>query len=275
LFFLSYLQNYSCIFIPDLTNPIMFKNLLILFIFLISALQLKAQANYEIQVYGSETVEKGHTMLELHSNSTLSGSKTIDDGMLPTNHVWHETIEITHGWTTWFETGFYIFNSVGSDGRTAYVGSHIRPRVAAPEEWKWPVGVSVSFEFGFQKAAFDPNTTTLEVRPILDKKIGKTYISFNPTVEKSYKGPDQNAGLIWSPNLKASYDVSKVVALGFEYYGSTGPFFTPDPWKEQDHQLFVAADLNFSANWEVNFGYGIGSQPADKSIIKLIVGRRF
>jgi hypothetical protein len=252
------------------------KKYYLLLVTLFFAFQLKAQENYEIQVYGSETVEKGHTMVELHTNNTLSGSKTTDEfGMLPTNHVQHETIEITHGWTPWFETGFYIFNSIGSDGRTAYVGSHIRPRVAAPDEWKWPVGVSLSLEFGFQKAAFDPNSASLEIRPIIDKKIGKVYISFNPTMEKSFKGPDEHAGLIFSPNVKGSYDVTKAVALGLEYYGSTGPFFHYDPINEQDHQIFVAGDLNFSANWEVNFGYGIGSQTADKSIVKLIIGRRF
>jgi len=30
------------------------------------AFSARAQDNYEIQVYGSETVEKGHTMVELH-----------------------------------------------------------------------------------------------------------------------------------------------------------------------------------------------------------------
>ncbi len=252
------------------------KKYYLLILFFVLILKAKAQENYEIQVYGSELVEPGRTMLELHSNNTLSGSKISDEfGMLPTNGVQHETIEITHGWNKWFETGFYIFNSIGSGGRTAYVGSHIRPRVAIPEDMHWPVGVSLSLEFGFQKSAFDPNTATLEIRPIIDKKIDKVYISFNPTVDQSFKGPDQNKGLIWSPNLKASYDVTKTVAVGFEYYGSTGPFFKPDPYKEQDHQLFLAGDLNFNPNWEVNFGYGIGSQTADRSIIKLILGRRF
>jgi hypothetical protein len=65
--------------------------LLILFTFLIT--KLKAQGNYEIQVYGSELVAPGRTMVELHTNNTLSGSKTTDMfGMLPTNHVQHETI---------------------------------------------------------------------------------------------------------------------------------------------------------------------------------------
>lgn len=254
----------------------MTKSLLICAIFVISGSLLYAQDNYEIQVYGAETVEAGHTMLELHSNFTGNGSKTVIDGMLPTNNVVHETIEITHGFTPWFETGFYFFNSIGSDGRTAYVGSHIRPRVAAPESWKWPVGVSLSVEFGFQKAAFSANTATLEIRPIIDKKWGANYFSFNPTLDQSFKGPDANRGLIFSPNIKWSYDVSKVVALGLEYYGSTGPFFKYDPYQEQQHQLFIATDLNFSANWEFNAGYGFGFTDAtDKSIFKIIIGRRF
>lgn len=236
----------------------------------------KAQDNYEIQVYGSETVEKGRTMLELHSNYTANGFTTDANGQLPDNHVVHETIEITHGWTSWFETGFYIFNSIGSEGRTAYVGSHIRPRFAAPTEWKWPVGVSLSTEFGFQKKAFSANTSTLEIRPIVDKKWNKLYISVNPTLDKSFAGPDKDKGFIFSPNVKGSYDVSKVVALGLEYYGSTGPFFHYDSFQQQQHQLFVATDLNYNADWEFNGGIGYGfTKATDKAIIKIIIGRRF
>lgn len=237
---------------------------------------LKAQDNYEIQVYGSETVDPGHTMFELHSNYTFSGSKYVIDGVLPTNHVFHETVEITHGWTPWFETGFYFFNTVGNDNRTAYVGSHIRPRIAAPLDWHWPVGVSVSFEFGFQKAQYAANTSTLEIRPIVDKRWGKLYVSVNPTLEQSFRGPDQHRGMIFSPNVKGSYDVTKVVALGLEYYGSTGPFFRYDSFQQQQQQVFVATDLDFSKNWEFNAGYGRGfTNGTDRSIFKVILGRRF
>ncbi len=252
------------------------KHLLLSLFTMVICTAIKAQDNYEIQVYGAETVEKGHTMLELHSNYTIDGSKFISDGVLPTNHVFHETIEITHGWTPWFETGFYFFNTVGNDGRTAYVGSHIRPRVAAPDEWKWPIGVSISAEFGFQKAAYSGSTASLELRPIVDKKWGGLYVAFNPVLDKSFAGQDSDIGFTFSPNLKASYDVTKVVALGFEYYGSTGPFFHYSPIQEQQHQLFIATDLNFSANWEFNAGYGWGLTDAtDKGIIKIILGRRF
>ena len=100
-----------------------------------------AQENYEIQVYGSETAAPKSTMVELHTNFTLSGSKAVVDGVLPTQHAWHETLEITHGFTPWFETGFYVFTSAGDAYGWQWVGSHIRPRVRVPEEWKWPVGV--------------------------------------------------------------------------------------------------------------------------------------
>jgi hypothetical protein len=254
----------------------MLKYYIIVVLILITTISLKAQDNYEIQVYGSETVDAGHTMLELHSNFTVNGSKTIDDGVLPTNHVFHETIEITHGWAPWFETGFYFFNTLGNDGRTAYVGSHIRPRFAAPLDWKWPVGVSISLEFGFQKAQYSANTATLEIRPIIDKKWGGLYVSLNPTLDQSFKGPDEHRGLIFSPNIKGSYDVTKVIALGLEYYGSTGPFFKYDPLQEQQHQIFIATDLNFSKDWEFNAGYGWGlTNETDRLIFKVILGRRF
>jgi hypothetical protein len=70
--------------------------------------------------------------------------------------------------------------------------------------------------------------------------------------------------------------VSKVVALGLEYYGSTGPFFHYDPLQEQQQQLFVATDLNYNADWEFNGGIGYGfTKGTDKAIFKIIIGRRF
>src|ERR1700693_1947369 len=76
----------------------------------LAATLARAQDNYEIQVYGSDLVDPGHTMVELHSNFTIDGSKTIVDGVYPTNHAEHETVEITHGFNDWFECGF-LFRS--------------------------------------------------------------------------------------------------------------------------------------------------------------------
>ena len=80
-------------------------------------------------------------MVEIHSNFTVSGSKTVEDGLLPTNHAEHERLELTQGINDWAQVGFYLFSSIQPDGGWQWVGDHIRPRVHAPEKWHWPVGV--------------------------------------------------------------------------------------------------------------------------------------
>ena len=94
-----------------------------------SASLAAAQDNYEIQVYGADTVAPRSTMVEIHSNFTVEGSKTVEDGVLPSNHAEHETLEITQGINDWAEVGFYVFTSIQSDGGWQWVGDHIRPRV--------------------------------------------------------------------------------------------------------------------------------------------------
>jgi len=75
------------------------------------AISARAQGNYEIQVYGSDTVAPKSTMVELHSNFTPEGQKYTVDGVYPTNHQQHETLEITQGLTSWSEVGFDVFTS--------------------------------------------------------------------------------------------------------------------------------------------------------------------
>src|ERR1700677_3695093 len=103
-----------------------------------------AQANYEIQVYGAATVPPQNLMVELHSNFTVEGQTPTVDGVYPTNHQEHKTLELTGGITAWSEVGFYVFTSEQDGHGVQWVGDHIRPRVSVPQSWDWPVGVSVS-----------------------------------------------------------------------------------------------------------------------------------
>ena len=106
----------------ETTHPKTRRGASVLFFAMLLAVPLSAQDNYEIQVYGAETVAPGATMFELHSNFTFEGSKTIVDGMLPTNHTLHETVEITHGINNWFEVGFYIFTAANDHYAWQWVG---------------------------------------------------------------------------------------------------------------------------------------------------------
>ena len=239
------------------------------------AFNARAQDNYEIQVYGSETMPVGTTMFELHSNYALEGRRTVDAGTLPTNHALHETVEITHGFTPWFEVGTYLFTSAAPAQSWKVIGSHIRPRVRAPESWHWPVGASLSMEVGYQDRQYSTDTWSVELRPIIDKQFGAYYVSLNPTLEHGLRGETSAAGFEFAPNAVVNRDVTRKVNVGIEYYGGMGPIRDIAPRAEQEHQLFGVVNVDMGPDWEFNAGYGVGlTAPTEKRMIKLILGRR-
>lgn len=241
-----------------------------------------AQDNYEIQVYGADTVAPKTTMLELHSNFTSDGTKPLPgsqfaaDSLYPTNHVEHETVEITQGITNWSEVGFYIFTAARDGQGWQWVGDHIRPRVRVPDSWHWPVGVSLSTEVGYQRRQFSTDTWTWEIRPIVDKQAGRWYWAVNPALERSFHGQSVPDGVEFSPDAKISYDFNKYISGGLEYYGAFGQLGDFASFHDQQQQFFPAVDLNVSPDWEINFGVGVGvTGSTDHLIVKGIVGRRF
>jgi hypothetical protein len=235
----------------------------------------KAQGNYEIQVYSADTVPAKSLMVEVHSNFTAQGQKG-GPGVAGTNHAEHETLELTEGVNAWSELGFYVFTDEQDGQGVQWVGDHIRPRVRAPESWHWPIGASLSTEIGYQRARFSADTWTWEIRPILDKQVGRWYFAVNPALERTFHGPDVDKGLDFAPGAQVSYDFSKKVTGAIEYYADYGDMRDIASLHDQQQQIFPAIDLNLSPEWEFNFGVGIGPTAAtDRWIIKAIVGRRF
>src|SRR5207244_8983845 len=247
---LKFLREFAAAAAPRLRFPLL--------LIVLGTLPLMAQDSYEIQVYPYDTVEPGSTMVELHSNFTAKGTKTVVDGVAPTNHAEHETLEITQGFTDWFETGFYVFTSIQPDGSWQWVGDHMRPRFRVSERWNWPVGVSLSNEIGYQRAAFSADTWTWEIRPIVDRKLGRLYLSFNPTLDRSWHGPSVNRVVELSPNAKFRFVFNKRIAGGLEYYAAYGPLTGFDPLRDQQQQFFPSIDIDFGPQWEFNFGVGVG-----------------
>jgi len=246
--------------------------LLIMIAFCLQNGNLQAQDAGEIQVYGSATTPKYTTMIELHSNYTFKGPSINENAFKTKNyHPLLETIEVTTGLSKDAEFGFYIF-TYNINGKTQYTGSHLRPRIKAPDEWKWPIGVSLSTEVGFDK---DPFTDQLdwgaEIRPIFDKTIGDHYYSFNPSLGVSFT----NNECLFEPNFKYAYASSPKVNIGFEYYGNTGKLFSPFKLPNQEHQLYLVFDLFLHPLYEFNFGIGKGlTESANDLNVKCYVGRR-
>ena len=242
------------------------------FFFIILAVNVEAQDDYEIQVYNSSTTPKGYTLFELHSNFTPVGNKQYSDKIFPSDKILHETLEITHGFSDFFEVGFYFFNAIGSDGRTGYAGSHIRPRFSVPESLDLPVGLSLSFEMGYQKIGFFGNHWLFEIHPIIDKEFGSFYISVNPVFDWNIDRHDFE----FNPCMQVSGKINAKADLGFEWYSGYGQVQNFLSWGEQHQVLFLATNINFGNRWEFNAGVGRGLNPSnDPWIIKCIVGKGF
>jgi hypothetical protein len=160
-------------------------------------------------------VESGHTMVECTATSRSMGPKR-RWMVLPTNHVQHETIEITHGINNWMEVGSIFLRRRRAARGVQWVGDHIRPWLRIPPKWKWPVGFSLSNEIGYQRRKFSVDIWTWEIRPIADKPIGRWYCSLNPTLNRSFHGANVNQGMVFSPNFKFSYDFTKKITGGLE-----------------------------------------------------------
>ena len=253
---------------------------LILTLLLIAAGPLAvAQDNYEIQVFGSQTEAPKTTMVEVLSNLTADGTKPLlysAKQLYPTNDTLHETVEITQGITSWSEVAFYVFTNARSGGGFQWVGDHIRPQVRAPDSWHWPVGASLSIDFGYQRREFLTDTLTLEITPIVDKQLGRWYFAVNPAFERSFHGQSVSQGFTFAPSLKASYSFNRYISGGLEYYGDYGSVADISSFHYQQQQFFPVIDLNVSPDWEINLGVGIGvTTNTDDWIWKANVGRRF
>lgn len=231
-----------------------------------------AQADNEIQVYASPTVGKNFTIFELHSNYTFKGIKNLPDPK--SAHYLNESLEITHGFGDNFELGVYFFTTHNPNGRYEYLGSHIRPRITAPESWKWKVGASISAEFGFFRTGVDePFQWEGEIRPIIDKTVDKWYFSLNPNMDFVLTGPNRHFG--FGPQLKTVYTLQQKIGVGFEYYTSLGTFRRIPSFSEEEHLLGPMIDLYTNPKWEFNGGFLFGITPnSNQRVLKILIGRR-
>lgn len=239
-------------------------------------------SNYEIQVYGSQTVAPGATLLESFGNVSADGTVALAingysrDQLYPSDDALHESIEVTQGIRDWAEVGFYVFNNARSGGGWQWVGDHVRPRVRVPDRWHWPVGASLSMEFGYQRPHYSTDTWTMELRPILDKQLGRWYVAANPALERSFRGQSVSQGVAFDPSMKVSYRFNRNVSGGVEYYGGYGSLRSIATFHNQQQQFFSVMDIHASPDWDVNLGLGIGvTATTDDWIWKANIGRRF
>jgi hypothetical protein len=227
-----------------------------------------SQDLFEFQVYDADLVPKGGWEIDLHVSHIQKGTTVWDQSALPTNGQTHLAIEITRGFAEEFELGGYALFARRSDGALDYAGVRLRPRFKAPEAWALPVGISLSFEFGWPKTRYELNSSTLEIRPIIDKSVGRWYFGINPLITRALRGPDATGGLEFEPAARIAVEILvDQLNVGVQYFGAMGPLKEFLPSSEQTHFIHPNAEVSLSKDLVLNIGTAIGLTAAAERLI--------
>jgi hypothetical protein len=232
---------------------------LALLIFLASAAW--AQDPFELHVYEYETLPSGVWTIETHLNYVPSGTTSADGLLLPTDNQAHVTFELTRGIAPNVAIGAMLLTATGPGVAPGirYAGWRILPHVAAPKSWNLPVDLGLVVEISFQDQRYEENTRQIELRPIIQKNVGRYQFDFNPVFERGLKGQGSSEGWVFEPNLRLGYELSKKLDASLEYYGTLAG--------KQVHQIYPGLDWKITEHLLCNLGMGFGMTPAGNQLV--------
>ena len=237
--------------------------------FFAAASAARAQDPFEIEVYGHQTEAKGEMDLETHLNWVASGTRQADGTVAATHNQAHVAFELTGGLTRHWEVTAYALAAYRPGAGFEYAGWRMRTRVAAPEHWNLPVDLGFAAELEFTRPAYDENASALELRPIVEKRIGRLGLTFNPVIERGLRAQGGGAGGEWElePSARIGFAVGPRADISLEYYGKAPMPGEVLPADERVAQFFPGLDLRLSEDVEVNVGVGFGATSAGNQLI--------
>jgi hypothetical protein len=217
--------------------------------------RLVAQDPFEIEVYGYRTAARAEWELDAHLNYIARGSTAFDGSVAPSQHQGHLALELTRGLTDHVEVAAYLLSAYRPGAGIEYAGARVRSRVRAPETWRLPVGLSIAAELEFSPAAYDENAVGLEIRPIVERRMGRLLLDVDPVLERGLRAHAGGRLGEWEfePSARLGFTVSRTLDLALEYYGKFG-----ETAGERVHQIYPGMDLKLGEDFEINLGVGFG-----------------
>ncbi len=230
---------------------------------------------YEIQIYPVQTAPLHRLTLELHSNSVTTASGSLAHEAINPYQI-HETLEATYGVLPYLEVGQYFATARLNEGVYEYVGSRSKLHFGVPQSDNWPLQIGGNIELDYMRRAAEENPFTLELRPIVEKRIRRFTLIANLTLEKPFSGPRTHRGVQFAPSGEVAYDLVKWLTPALEYYGDMGALEALPGVQRQQHFIVPTANLHLLAQLEFNIGVGIGVTHASNGLfVKSIVGWTF
>lgn len=234
---------------------------------LVCAAALRAQDPFEIHVYEYEPLPLGTFTYEAHLNYVLRGTKVYDGLVAPTQDQFHFTSEVTAGITDDFRAALVLLTAKRPDGPLEYAGFRVLPHIYAPPRWNLPLNIGFVAEFSFARAEYLDNPWQLELRPIVEKHIGRLQLDGNPVFSRALHGVHTDDGWVFEPAARMGWQASKTFTPSVEYYSSLGPVKHFATAKDQIHQMFAGGDLRLQEHLTWSFGVGLGMTQAGSGLI--------
>jgi hypothetical protein len=224
---------------------------------------------FEIQVYEGDINQRGQLGLEVHSNVVADPGPAAAD-----RHRFRLTLEPSWGLHDWWELGAYLQFAFGSDA-SDFGGFKLRSKWMVPQRLTGSFRIGLNVELGRGTAALASDQWDTEFRPILVWTTGRFLVALNPIFGWSLSGPQRSATPDLEPAMKARVDTGLGFGVGLEYYAGLGRPTDFPPVSQQEHILYVIADL-LDAGFELNLGIGRGLTTATNDwAVKAIVGLGF
>lgn len=233
---------------------------------------------WEFEVYPYATENRGVIELETDNavvpNGHSRGGEGTAAGTFASQAMWYNQYELTYGLTDRIEAAAYLNLAMPSGRGLWYAGSKYRLRGRLFDEEVLPVNLGWYVELEWHKTPqFDDDELELELRPIIEKDIGRWSLIVDPIFEKPiFLGPNKNKGFEFGYASAVYYRWMRYLSPGVEFYGAPGNIDDNEPLYEQQHYIFAVAWGELPHGIEYNLGPGFGlTRGSDRVIMKFNV----
>ena len=230
---------------------------------------------WEFEVYPYATEGRGVAELETDNAVVPNGHSQAGNGTsagtFPSQAMWYNQYELTYGLSDRIEAAAYLNLALPRGGGYQYAGSKYRLRGRLFDEDVLPVNLGWYVELEWRRTPqFDENQLELELRPIVEKDVGRFSIIANPKFEKAiFVGPDKNKGFEFGYAGAVYYRWTRSLSPGVEVYGATGNIDDTPPLHTQQHYVFpvIWGELPHRVRYNIGPGFGL-ARGSDRVIVK-------
>lgn len=246
---------------------------------LLGATRAAAQIDpWEFEVYPYATEPRGMIEVETDNAVIANGHSRAGEGTAAGNFhsqgMWYSGEEFTYGLTDRIEAGAYI-NFAHPAGRGFWwAGNKLRLRGRLFDQEVLPFDLGWYAELEWHKTPqFDDADLELELKPIIEKDIGRFSLILNPVFEKPLYGKRRVQGFEFGYRNGIYYRWMRYLSPGIEFYGGAGLIDNTDPLSEQQHYVVPVIWGQLPHGIEYSVGPGIGlTRGSDHVFVKFNLG---